>query len=432
MDYVFLFSKLQMEARRNQSLDDFFQDFNEIISSEMKTPTPAPEHEHRSAATNMIPYDQSNAYNSTASGVDFNLDLTQFYINTNESDFLNSDELKPDFPNGMIQFSPSQLCGIDTYQDKVVDDRLAFSVMDVGTKKRGNKYNLSNRDVADDNIEFSVMEHSHRSTEMATSPDTKISVTTPLNQFYLDIKVNGEVTSTSNEDNSIVTYISKDALQSVEYINESGHTETVMYVDQESDGIDIGKSGSGITQYEIINFDEYQYETVNVDSLQHGHEVVEMNVPNSKSVPYYGDNVDINHQTDILSTLLSDKSNKIVIIAKPLKNPKVRKSTDELFLKFEEIDNNPTNIVLATKPKGRSCRKQKLETINQIELDFVETKCDRPKFNEPVAKIPNVIPETPKLPSKYMRDRRNNINMQVRRKRPRKLCWDSDDDIIVN
>lgn len=416
-----------METRRNQSLDDFFQDFSEIISSEMKTTTTPFVQGHHSAATNMIPYsDQSNTFNSAVSGVEFNLDMTQFYINTNESDFLNSDELKTDFSTGMIHFPPSQFSGI--YQDKVIGDQLEnFSVMEHSngdTNMHGNgKYDSTSQgEIIDDQMEFSVTDHPHQSKQIAylDENNTKISVSTPLNQFYLDFKVNGEVTSASNEDNSVVTYISKDSLQSVEYINESGQTETVMYVDQQPDGNDVDKNDGGMTQYEIINFDEYQYQTGNVDSQNNSNGgLVEMNVPNGSPVPYYGENIDGGQQTDILSTLLSDKSNKVIIIAKPLKNPKVRKSNDEFFLKFEEIDNNPTNIVFAKPSTMKGCRKQKLKAINQIESDFVETKRSRPNVCKMITATTTVITETPKLPSKFMRDRRN--NREASRKRPRKL-----------
>lgn len=440
--FFFFFSKVDLENRQNESLDDFFQDFNEIVSSEMKTSTtPYEQGHHSSAAMNMIPYsDQSNGtFNSN--GVDFNLDLTQFYINTNEADFLNSDELKTEFSNGIINFPSSQFTG--TYhQGNVVDDHLKFSVLDLSnynTKMHGNvKYDSCsqvdevegplNFSVIDRTgqseqmqgpVNFSVIDRTDQSKQMEEYSDTKISVSTPMNQFYLDFKENGEVQSGTNEDNSIVTYISKDSLQSVEYINERGQTETVMYVDQQQDGADAENNGGGITQYEIINFDEYQYHGENVDSQQDNKndELVEVNVPNSSPVQYYGE------QTDILSTLLCDKSNNIVIIAKPLKNPKVKPSNDEISLKFDEIDNNPTNIAFAKPSIRKGCRKQKLETINQIESEVVETKLSRSKVIKTITTTSTVVTETPKLPSKFMRDRRNNLQ---RRKRPRKLCWDSE------
>lgn len=392
----------------------------------MKTTITPFDQGHHSAATNMIPYsDQSNTFNSTVSGVEFNLDLTQFYINTNESDFLTSDELKPDFPNGMIHFPPSQFSGT-SYPDKVGDDQLEFPVMNQSNMHgNGENYSISQGEVIDDQIQFSVTDRPHQSKQMAEYLDennTKISVSTPMNQFYLDFKVNGEGATASNEDHSVVTYISKDSLQSVEYINERGQTETVVYVDQQPDGTDVDK-----TQYEIINFDEYQYHTENVDSQHNSNDgLVEMTVSNGAQVPYYSENLDGGQQTDILSTLLSDKNNKIVIIAKPLKNPKVRRSNDEFYMKFEEIDNNPTNIPFAKPPKVKGCRKQKIETINQIESDFVEPKRSQPKVCKMITATTTVIAETPKLPSKFMKDRRN--KMEASRKRPRKLFWDSERD----
>lgn len=412
-----------MDRRQNQSLDDFFQDFNEIVSSEMNTTAAPYEQGHqRSAALNMIPYsDQSNAFNS--SGVDFNLDLTQFYINTNESDFLNSDELKTEFPSGMINYPSSQFSS--TYhQDNVVADHVEFSVLDLSncnTKMHGNvNYDSSSQaNQADGQFNFSVIDHTVQSKKMEEYP----SVSTPMNQFYLDFKENGEVESGTNEDNSIVTYISKDSLQSVEYINENGQTETVMYVDQQPDGANgENNDNSGITQYEIINFDEYQYQAGNVDSQQQENkndELAEVNVPNSSPVQYNGE------QTDILSTLLSDSSNNVTLIAKPLKNPKVKPSHDDISSKFDEIDNNPTNIAFAKAPIRKGCRKQKLEMINQIESEVVEMKRSRPKIKKTITPTSTVITETPKLPSKFMRDRRNKL---LRKKRPRKLCWDSESE----
>lgn len=437
-------SKEDLESKRNQSLDDFFQDFNEIISSDMKT-TPTPyEQGYQSAATNIIPYsDQSNAFNSSVSGVDFNLDLTQFYINTNESDFLNANEMKSDFSNGMVHFSPTQCTA--TFPDTVADDNFEYSVLDLSndhTKMQEPvKYHSSSHgDVVNDQMEFSVIDHTGQTEQMPEYSDSKVSVTTPLNQFYLDFKVNGngEVNSASNEDNSVVTYISKNSLQSVEYINESGQTETVMYVDQQQDGSHDENIGSSITQYEIINFDDYQYEAGTDGSLHHNNnnnnnvEVVELSVPNSNPVQIYDEeNLYGGQQTNILSTLFSDKNNKIIVIAKPLKNPKVRRSSShELCTKFDEIDNNPTNIAFAKqrKPRVKGGRKQKLETINQIETEVAdnETKRSRPKVNKAIATATIAITETPKLPSKFMKERKK--KMLARKKRPRKLCWDSDSD----
>ncbi|KAG4080182.1 hypothetical protein HA402_008253 [Bradysia odoriphaga] len=421
-----------LESKRGQSLDDFFQDFQEIMASEMKpitssttTSTPTTyDQEHTS--TNIISYgDPSGAFNSTISGVDFNLDLTQFYINTNEAEFLNADELKTDFSDGLIPFQSSQF----TYQDKTVDDNQEFSVIDLSTGnteiygKSAETSAVSQGEAVVGNIvDFSATDNSDQPKEVTDFTDTKISVSTPLNQFYLDFKLNGETSVPSDAGNSIVTYISKDALQSVEYINESGQTETVMYVDQQSDE----KNGS-VTQYEIINFDDYQYHTENGD-----HQQFTSNselIPEISSVPHYGYNADSSAQLDILSTLLSDKCNKIMIISKPLRNPKVRQSCDEFYQKFQEIDANPTNIAFAQQPKTKGCRKQKFETINQIDVEVVEPK-PHPS-NKTISATPPItdmttIPETPKLPSRFMKDRR--IRSDVKRKRPRRLFWDSESD----
>lgn len=434
-----------LEVKRNQSLDDFFQDFQEIISSEMKpittrttpatTTTTTMSYDHSNSVTNIVPYGPSTAYNSTMSGVDFNLDMTQFYINTNEAEFLNADELKTDFSNGLIPFQSSQF----TYLDKTVDDNQEYSVIDLSTGSteiygkatQSEAISQSDRSEAVDN-EFSAKSNSDQSNDLADYSDTKISVSTPLNQFYLDFKLNGDTSTSSNCDNSIVTYISKDSLQSVEYINESGQTETVMYVDQPPDG----KNGNGVTQYEIINFDDYQYQTENVDQMQptSSSELTQV----FSSVPHYGANADSSPQMDILTTLLSDKSNKITMISKPLKNPKVRQSCDEFFQKFQEIDANPTNIAFAQPPGVKGCRKQKFESINQIDLEVIEPKPSR--SNKKILATPTAtnlistklistelttIPETPKLPSRFMRDRRSH---NAKRKRPRKLIWGSESD----
>ncbi len=405
----------------------------------MKTTTTTPYDLGHHSVTNVIPNsDQSNGFNSSASGVDFNLDMTEFYINTNESDFgLSSDDIKTDFSNGLIHYPPPVQF---TYQD----DNPEFSVIDLSTSNTKMDVDVkhdsaqSQSDASDDQQGINVLDLSDQREQLADYSDTKISVSTPLNHFYLDVKLNGEVANATNVNNSVVTYISKDSLQSVEYINESGQTETIMYVDQQPNGEQGENSGAGITQYEIIDFDDYQ--TENVDSQQH-YKINEL-VPNgSATVQFYGEqeNQDIVQQTDILTTLLSDKSNKITIISKPMKNPKVRQSTDEPHLKMEEIDSIPTSIVFAAKrPKVKDGRKQKLETINQIDLDVVETKRNRSKAKKTTT-LPTItaaatktvrpernIPETPKLPSKFMRDRRN--KMQTRRKRPRKLFWDSESD----
>lgn len=409
----------------------------------MKAATPTtssyiPQRYH-SDTTNILPTynDQSHAFNTSASGVDFNLDFTQFYIHTNESDFMNSDELKTDFNNGMIHFSPSQFAGTipSTFQDKVFDDNFEFSALDLsnGIKKvqEDAKCNSSSfSDTVDGQLPFAVINHSDQSNQIAEHSDTKISVSTPLDQFYLDFKVNGEVIGSSIEDHSVVTYISKEPLQSVEYINENGQTETVMYVNPQPDGSHDENNGDCITQYEIINLDNYQYQNENVDSVHpiNSNELVAIDVPNI-GIPNQlcnEENLYAGQQTNILSTLLADKNNKITIIAKPLKNPKVRRSSDELYLKFDEIDNNPTNIAFAKMPKGKGGRKQKLETINQTETEVVGPKRTRPKVNDVVTTVTIAITETPKLPSKFMRDRRN--KMQTRQKRPRKICWDSESD----
>ncbi|XP_037027602.1 uncharacterized protein LOC119068213 isoform X2 [Bradysia coprophila] len=423
-----------LESKRGQSLDDFFQDFQEIIASEMKPITSSTitststsyDQERTSTSTNIISYgDPSAAFNSTISGVDFSLDLTQFYINSNEAEFLNADELKTDFSDGLIPFQSSQF----TYQDKTVDDNQEFSVIDLSTGNteiygKSAETSAGTLDEAVDNniVEFSATDNFDQPKKLTDYTDTKISVSTPLNQFYLDFKLNGETSGPSDAGNSIVTYISKDALQSVEYINESGQTETVMYVDQQSDE----KNGS-VTQYEIINFEDYQYQTENGDQQQFtsNSELI----PEISSVPHYGDNVDSSPQLDILSTLLSDKSNKIMIISKPLRNPKVRQSCDEFYQKFQEIDANPTNISFAQQPKAKGCRKQKFETITQVDVEVVEPKpCPSNKKISATPAIPDMttIPETPKLPSRFMRDRRSTSD--VKRKRPRRLFWDSESD----
>lgn len=408
-----------MDTERNQILDDFFQDFNEIVATEMKTPTTY-DPSHHSVSTNIIPY--------SGTGEDFNLDLTQFYINTNESDFLNTNDLKTDFSNGLMPFqSTDQLI----YQN-VADDNSEYSVIDLSNVKATSSTTTTDIDLSEnvrndtterqivtvdgDQFEYSIID---RSEQPKQEIDTKISVTTPLNQYYLDYKSN------SNGDNPYVTYISKDALQSVEYINECGQTETVMYVDsnpQQPDDIQQGgTAGDGITQYEIINFDDYQYADGNVETT---HRTNELAQKGSSSVQYLSEH---GQQTDILTTLLSDRNNKITIISKPMRNPKVRPSTDEFQTKFEAIDNNPTNITFANRPKVKGSRKQKLETINQIECDIVEAKNDRLiAVDEATPPIDTTIPETPKLPSKYMKDRQNRF--QSKRKRSRKLLWDSGSD----
>lgn len=411
-----------MEAGRNQSLDDFFQDFNEIISSEMNTSSQGVS----SATIDMVPYsDHSKPFNSNVSGADFNLDLSQFYVNTSESDFLSSmlqpPDLKADYSTVMIQHPTSQFNA--TYQDKVIDDQLQFSVLDSSEGRNTADVQFIDNyhdTVFDDHLQFSIIDHpneSQQGTEYFHN-NTKVSDNTQCNQFYVDFKLNNEVTSASNEDNSIVTYISKDALQSVEYINESGQTETVMYVDQQSDMNNEENNGSCVTQYEIIDFDSYQYPNQNDSTF------VELSVPTNNQPQFYEETLEIGHQADILSTLLSDKNNKIVIIAKPLKNPKVKQPIDDFYLKLEEIDNNPTNISFVKRPRVKGCRKQKLETINQIEL--VEKKRGRPQIKKQTISTTTSIPETPYRPSKFVRDRKS--KMQVRRKRPRKLTWDSESD----
>lgn len=407
------------EFKRNHSLDDFFQDFQEIISSEMKPITTTYNDEQNNTSTNIVQYDPSAAYKSTISGVDLSLDLTQFYINTNEAEFLNADELKTDFSSGLVPFQLSQF----TYPDKAVDEDQEFSVIDLSTgntevyEKCGHNSVAGQSVTFDNNLEFSAMGHSDQSKEVADYSDTKMSISAPLNQFYFDF--NGETSAPSDPGNSIVTYISKDALQSVEYINESGQTETVMYVDQQSDE----KIGGGVTQYEIIDFDGYHYQTENVDHQPQYASNSEL-IPEISSVP---------HCADILSTLLSDKSNKITIISKPMRNPKVRQTCDEFYQKFLDIDLNPTNIKFAQQSKAKGCRKQTLDTINQTDLEPVEPKSRRPN-KKIVTPAPvtldttdtTAIPETPKLPSKFMRDRR--AKSDPKRKRPRKLFWDSDSD----
>lgn len=431
--FVFPFRE-ERDAKGKQSLDEFFEDFNEIVSSEMKPTCDSA----RDSAMSAIPYNDPAVgfnLNGTGGGVDFNLDMTHFYVNANETDYLNTDDLKMDFSSGLIQYPAA-----DQFAYK--DDHGHYTVMDLtnvvtsSKMMHGTGANFGQTTMVMDNhpVDYSIIDHSTHTKQVADYLDAKISVTTPLNQFYLDFKLNGDALGTVNDDNSIVTYISKDSLQSVEYINENGQTQTVMYVDnqqQQPGGIQGGTNGSGMTQYEIINIDEYPYPDANAANVQmprtNAAELVQSN--GSGAVPYYNDNIHITQHTDILTTLLSDRNNKITIISKPMKNPKVRPSeSDEVFKKFEQIDNNPTNIAFAKPSKVRRGRKERHGAINQIEMEIVEPKPIRPKI-KPKIILPaptTAIPETPKLPSKFMKDRRNRT--QVIRKRPRKLYWDSESD----
>ncbi|KAJ6639933.1 hypothetical protein Bhyg_12680 [Pseudolycoriella hygida] len=400
----------EIESKPSEILDEFFEDFNEIFTTEMKPTISLCDQTQPDSAPTMI---SSDAYHSAVSDIDLNsLDLAPFFVNINEADYLDGDELKTDFANEIIQFPQSQFA--ETYEDKASDDQHSA-------------LNLFNANMNGDN-EYKYMETGNvnqidLSAASQSDDQMKISVSTPMNQFYIDLKPNGEDTSGTNGSNSVVAYVSEDSLRGVQYINDNGLTETVMYLDPQSNEIKVDNNGNGvseeITRYEIIDLNECQYVTESVDSLQH-----------KDVAPDVQDSAD-NQQTDILTVLTSDKSNKIIFIAKPLQNPKIRRSSgDEIFSKFEEIDEAPTNIPFIQKTsKEKSSRKQKLGRINQVEHDFDAPKCSQPKrksIDATSTKTPNYFPETPKIPSKFMILRRTTTLAG----RKRRLLFDSESDCV--